>query len=191
MSPIRASLLSITALSLASCNIGPGAYETASPLDCDFCSGESVCLDGGCEPAFPRTYRVTITKATFPKQPSQDQPCWDNTPCSGPEPRLRVFVNEEEILSIAGHEDDYVVYGRVFDLELYPDSSLLITAEDEDPGQIDQIAVYCGFAPLQGKHVRSGVLSCLSEEGGAIEASIRLPPDDLPPDPMPPVPQIQ
>jgi hypothetical protein len=180
-------------LLVTGCQIGAGPYDWPEMLDCDFCSGESVCLDGGCEPAFPREYRLQVKRAVMPKHPSQDQFCWDDLPCGLPEPRLMVYLNEQQIAAYSGGDDEYTVFGGTFDMMIPPNSSLVVMAVDDDPTpKPDQVGIACYFAPLEGKHVRSGVLSC-TDNGGAIEASIVLPHDEPLPEvpPPPPLPPVQ
>jgi hypothetical protein len=110
----------------------------------DQCTGDKICIASRCEPAFPRTYALTMITATMPA--SNVGANWDgsgNMPGNEPDTYVTFSVNGTQQARTPTQTDSYnVSYVGPFTLTLTKDSELITRLWDDDGGN-DALAKVC------------------------------------------------
>lgn len=143
-------------LLLAACEpIDDDRLDTCSPT----CSGDTLCIEGLCEPAFPRSYQLTLEVAMGSEDP--DGECWDDPLCGEPDPIAIVTIDGREV-GRTPEADDTFSHRWIDDpivVRLETDSVLTLEVIDSDV-DLDDLATRCQLSPVTAEMLRTGELSC-------------------------------
>ncbi len=142
------------------CDSGGGGCQASNP---NSCAGETVCISGRCEAAFPRRYSITITDLILPTRDTNDE-CWD-VGCGAPDPFVEVVLNGTVIGETTTVQDTFTVtYNEVFEANIIAGSDLSLNVYDDDLTAPD-FATGCGAEPLTAAHIRDATLACNGSTG--------------------------
>lgn len=143
---------------------GPGIMAACGPLDevgdcVSPCTGDTICIGTTCQPAFPRTYRVTLGVSLVDRDP--DGACWDEPFCGSPDPYAELLVDglsagrtNESSESFSHRWTD-----QPFTVMLRADSRVELVAYDVDV-DLNDFAARCTATPITASTLRAGQLRC-------------------------------
>jgi hypothetical protein len=131
------------------------ACVVSNPFDC---TGDTICLDDVCQPAFGRSYVFTVTSGTFPSADSMGA-SWDEA--GGlPDPYVELTINgtmyrTPTITDSAAPAWSYATPA----IAIAAGSAVRIGVYDDDE-PTDNAAWGCLSDPLAVEYLRSGGLGC-------------------------------
>jgi hypothetical protein len=143
---------------------GPGIMAACGPLDevgdcVSPCTGDTICIGTTCQPAFPRTYRVTLGVSLVDRDPVGA--CWDEPFCGSPDPYAELLVDglsagrtNESSESFSHRWTD-----QPFTVMLRADSRVELVAYDVDV-DLNDFAARCTATPITASTLRAGQLRC-------------------------------
>lgn len=142
------------------CDSGGGGCQASNP---NSCAGETVCISGRCEAAFPRRYSITVTDLSLPTRDTNGE-CWD-VGCGAPDPFVELFLNDSSFGQTTTAQDTFAVtYNEVFEVNIVAGSDLSLAVYDDDLTAPD-LAMACGADPLTAAIIRDATLACSSSTG--------------------------
>jgi len=158
---IRSALsILLASTGLAACGgvyIDPGITDSCSESN-DSCPGQTICVFGLCEPAFPRIFTISVDQVLF-ADTDRNGGCWD-LPCGPPDPYVVIQVDGREVGRTSERPDTFgASWGDIFQVSLDRDSDLEIIALDTDIDTDDE-AVTCSAFPVSADLLRARTLSC-------------------------------
>jgi hypothetical protein len=171
------------AVALSACGGGgTGDDDDDAPLDAaaaectealDECTGETVCLDGACVPAFGRYYEVRDVSVSLPARDPDGQE-WDEdrTP-----PDVFIEVSSSGALapsSSTEQDSSYAEFPGPFRVLPLAGGFLEVVAYDEDETS-DALATTCRIEPLTVEIIRVRSIAC---EGGSGDVELSVHPLD-------------
>lgn len=124
----------------------------------DDCFGDDICIRGYCEPAYARTYELSIDEVVLPSTDPNGQ-CWD-VPCGPPDPYIVVRVDGREVGVTDEASDRFEAsFGDIFTFDVDYGSSLEINLYDADI-DTDDLALDCSARPIDTRLLRSRFITC-------------------------------
>ena len=127
---------------------------TTSP---DNCAGETICIAGACEAAFPRVYRITNVRVAVPTtNPNAGNSDWD---VGGGAPDL--YIGDSTGVAITAPVDNSfsATFQGPFDIQLVAGGAVRIYVWDEDVTAHD-FAMGCVADPATATLLRTRSFSC-------------------------------
>jgi hypothetical protein len=122
----------------------------------DTCTGETICISGACEAAFPRVYRIANVVASMPtKNPNNGQD-WD---VGGGAPDLYLGDPSGNPITTAIADQFNATFPGPFEISLIAGGTLRVDVWDEDISSHD-FAFGCQANPITSALLRSRTLSC-------------------------------
>jgi len=143
-------------------------FETAGscPGDCggvqacsetgDACGGDTICISGRCESAFPRVYRLTNVTVTVPTTNPNNGQSWD---VGGGAPDLYLGNATGTPISAAVQDQFSATFAGPFEIQLIAGGSLRLDAWDEDVTNPDPV-LGCLADPITPVLLRARSFSC-------------------------------
>lgn len=133
----------------------------------DTCSGETICIAGICEAAFPRVYQITNVVASMPTRNPNTGEEWD---IGGGAPDLYVGdVSGTPISAVVADEFSATFVGP-FEVQLIAGQAFRLDLWDEDVTTPDY-AFGCGQNPISPSLLRSRNFGCAAN-GATLSATI-------------------
>lgn len=160
MYPLKFALPSLLALTVVGCGVsvrdpGPGGECSESSDDC---RGDTICLDGYCEAAFPRSYDLSIDEVSLPSR-DPDGNCWD-VPCGPPDPYVAVRLDDRDVgVTDEASDTSQASWSEIFPIALNASSRLQLQLYDADIDN-DDLALECSSVPIDTTLLRSRLVVC-------------------------------
>lgn len=144
-----------------SCSQDCGPCCTES--DWTTCSGETICINGECQAAFGRVYRISDLQVTFPELDANGE-TWDGFG-GAPDPIATIFLNQVPVLQTAEVDDRFfATFIESAEVTIPAGSHFEVDVYDSDSVSNDfAFGVY--WDPLDADHLHVGLLTWNS--GGA------------------------
>lgn len=128
------------------------ATAGCDPLVPADCSGETICINESCEPAFGRTYRVAVYQLQLSDQ-TPDGEAWD-AGGGAPDAFVNVHLNGELILATSAVQDTFTPeFAEFVDVVIPAGARLEFHAWDEDISEHDWL-IGCIVDPLTADTLR-------------------------------------
>lgn len=161
---MRSTPLALSAALLGGALAGIGCAPFDEVGDClSPCVGDTLCIGTTCEPAFPRTYTMTLAVSMATRDPNGQ--CWDEPFCGEPDPFAVVKLDGVEIGRTPEQSGSFASWpGRPFTLTLDRPRSVSIEIFDSDV-DVDDFAARCEATPVTAADLRRGRLSCPTRPG--------------------------
>lgn len=145
-----------------------GQQPSCNPQN-DTCGGETICIGSSCEPAFGRTYRVSIASLAVAAQ-NGDAEAWDAFG-GAPDPYVVVFLNGTNVLQTAEAQDTFSpTYPDAVDLIIPAGARVTVEVWDGDVSDDDWI-FGCVADPLTADFLRGWGFEC-NQAGSSIAISL-------------------
>lgn len=151
--------------SVSSCAADCGTTPcSASP---DNCTGETICISGKCEAAFPRVYQIANVVVSVPTTNPNNGSDWD---IGGGAPDLFLGDQNGTAFSSVVQDQFSATFAGPFEVSLVAGTALRIDVWDEDISSND-FAFACQANPITAAILRSRTLAC-SASGESLSSSI-------------------
>ncbi len=133
----------------------------------DNCTGETICIAGKCQAAFPRVYRITNVSVMMPTKNPNNNSDWD---VGGGAPDL--FLGDENGTAITTAVPDQfsASFPGPFEVSLIAGAALRLDVWDEDVASNDW-AFACQANPITAALLRSRKFNC-SANGASLTSAI-------------------
>ena len=142
---------------------GTGVAAGCSELNANSCAGESLCIGGVCESAFPRRYRLSVFSASVPSQ-KDDGSAWDILG-GAPDLFALIWVNNDLVGQTVTASDTFdASWNEAFLFELVAGDQLTVEVLDEDAAANDPVNG-CEYGTVTGQLLRGRDLSCATSTG--------------------------
>lgn len=140
---------------------------TACSTSPDNCTGETICIAGKCEAAFPRVYRITNVSVMVPTSNPNNGSDWD---IGGGAPDLFLGNQSGEPITAAIQDQFSASFPGPFEVQLIAGGTLRIDVWDEDLTSNDY-AFACQANPITAALLRTRSFAC-SGNGMSLTSAI-------------------
>lgn len=132
---------------------------TACSTSPDNCNGETICIAGTCEAAFPRVYAITSVTVSVPTtNPNDGGNPWD---VGGGAPDLYLADMTCTGFTVAVQDQFSASFAGPFDVQLVAGTTLRIDVCDEDTIDPPDGAFACQEAPITAARLRTRQFGCV------------------------------
>lgn len=169
MGPSSIALPTFVLISLAVSGCGAVVRDPGGGGECseraDDCSGDTICLSGTCEAAYPRSYDLSIDDVSLPSRDPNNN-CWD-IPCGPPDPYVVVRLDDRDVGATDEASDtNEASWSDIFPITLSSGSRLELQLYDSDVDN-DDLALACSSIPIDTELLRSRFVVCGSRGSGS------------------------
>jgi hypothetical protein len=134
------------------------AATACSPNDPDSCSGSDICIVDACEPAFGRTYEVSVFNLTI-NTTNQKGTSWDSVG-GAPDPYVVISINDGELLYTSEVQDTFEpTFADSTTVVIPAGAKFRFDAWDSDVDPADWI-IGCEIDPLTADYLRAFGPTC-------------------------------
>lgn len=152
---------------------GGGTPDAATQPACspqnDTCGGETICIVDACQPAFGRTYRLSIPQLTVAAQ-NADGEAWDAFG-GAPDPFAIVYLNGSAVLQTAEAADIFSTsFSESADIVIPAGAQVVVEVWDSDVSDNDWVTG-CAADPLTADFLRGGGFQC-SDQGTTVTVAL-------------------
>ncbi len=134
----------------------------------DNCTGETICVSGRCENAFPRVYQVVSVGVTVPTTNPTNGQAWD---IGGGAPDLFLGDSTGVPITAAVQDQFSASFAGPFEISLIAGGSMRIDVWDED-ATVDDHVLACQANPITAELLRGRAFSC-ARNGMMLTSTIR------------------
>lgn len=128
------------AVCLVGCSVDDGG-GTSSCLNgaTDVCTGDNVCIDSACTPAFPHDYAITNLSVTAPNLKTDGTP-WDPEEDGSPDLYVDIAVNGTVVTTTEINMNSYnATFAGPFMVSLASGAALDLTSNDSDGATSERV----------------------------------------------------
>jgi len=140
---------------------------TACSTSPDNCTGETICISGKCEAAFPRVYRITNVSVMVPTKNPNNNSDWD---VGGGAPDLYLGQMDGTPITAAVPDQFSATFPGPFEVQLVGGNAFRIDVWDEDVTTND-FAFACQANPITAALLRTRSFGCAAN-GASLTSTI-------------------
>lgn len=140
---------------------------TACSASPDNCTGETICISGKCEAAFPRVYRITNVAVSMPTKNPNNNSDWD---VGGGAPDLFLGDQQGNPITAAVQDQFSATFPGPFEVQLVAGNAFRMDVWDEDVTTND-FAFACQANPITAALLRTRSFGCAAN-GASLTSAI-------------------